>query len=205
MFSVWSEPGDKKSRPLPKARVLIAGSPISALVDSGCPKNIITETDYKKMSKQPKIQQTSIKLYGFGAKRALKFVGSFDAEIETKKKITTARVYVVHDDDSHHTGNLLSYDTCMELGIIKVDPSVLTSRDQDVSTLATDKQKTHMSDTLVKDHPELYSSIGRLKCVKIKLHTDETIRPVAKHHDGCPFTGVPRWNQKLRNLKNWTS
>ena len=50
-----SEPGDKNSR------LLIAGSPISALVDSGCPKNIITEIGYKKLSKQPKLQQPSIK------------------------------------------------------------------------------------------------------------------------------------------------
>ena len=152
------------------------------------------------MSK-PKLQQTSIKLYGFEAKRVLKLVGSFDAEIETKKKITAIRVCVVHDDNSHCIGNLLNYDTCMELGIMKVDPSVLTSHDQDVGALATDTQKTHMSDRLVKDYLELFSGIAKLKGVKIKLHIDETISQVAHHHRRVPFHRRAKVEAEIKKLK----
>ena len=40
---------------------------------------------------------------------------------------------------------------------------------------------------LVREFPELFTGLGKLKDYKVKLHIDETVQPVAQTHRRIPF------------------
>ena len=90
------------------------------LVYSGCPQNIITQETCNKMNNRQLLKLTNIKLYGYSCKRPLKFLVQFDTDIETRKRITAARVFVVSKEDSHRAGNLLCYRTAVELKLARL-------------------------------------------------------------------------------------
>lgn len=91
----------------------INNSNVDFLVDTGSSINVIDEHTFE-MIKKPQLSHANTKVFAYGSDKTLKLMGKFQATIETDSKITTAPVYVVQGK----YGNLLCYDTSVELNIV---------------------------------------------------------------------------------------
>ena len=67
-------------------------------------------------------------------------------------------------------GNLLCYDTSVELNIVPIIASVSSS-----------------SEILCNKYSDVFKGIGKLKDVKVKFHVDENGKPVIQPHRRVPF------------------
>ncbi|CAC5376149.1 unnamed protein product [Mytilus coruscus] len=101
-------------RDQPRICVKINESNINVLIDTGSSINVIDEDTYNRMKRKPKLIATKTKVFAYGSHQNLDFVGKFDTVIETRDKLTNATVYV----SKGTSGNLLCYDTSLELQII---------------------------------------------------------------------------------------
>jgi hypothetical protein len=78
-----------------------------ATVDTGATINVVDQETFAKMVK-PDLKKTSIKAFAFYAKSPVRFVGKFEATIETRKRVTVATFYVTKTTTS---GNLIPATT----------------------------------------------------------------------------------------------
>jgi hypothetical protein len=61
-----------------------------------------------------KLKTTNVKAFAYNAQTPVKFLGKFEALIETRKRVAVATFYVVKTLDS---GNLISSATAQDLGL----------------------------------------------------------------------------------------
>ena len=110
---------DKKSAPkIPTVSVTINEIPIDMIIDTGVPIYILDETAYKKIyhDDQTTLQPSTKRLFAYGSQSQLHVLGSFDATITVKHRLTTSTLQVL--EGSH--GSLLSYLTAVNLGILNI-------------------------------------------------------------------------------------
>lgn len=99
----------------------IGGVNITMLVDSGCKCNLITAKTWQIM-KQSNVQvhnqtnKCNKFFYGYGSKKPLELLGSFDSSIKIADKIQNATFYVIADG----TRDLLGKDTAISMGVLKI-------------------------------------------------------------------------------------
>ena len=147
-------------------RVKVNDSNVDILIDTGSSVNVIDEDTFKKIKSKPKLSHANTRVFAYGSDKTLGLMGKFNATIETDSKITTAPVYVVKGK----YGNLLCYDTSVELNIVPVIASVSNGHE-----------------ILCAKYSEVFKGIGKLKDVKVKIHTDESVKPVIQPHRRIPF------------------
>ena len=82
-------------------------------MDTGSTENVIDLNVYNIFKKKPKLKQCSGDIFAYGNNK-LKVVGYFSWHIESKERFTVAEIYMI--DCSQ--GNLVSYRTAVELGLI---------------------------------------------------------------------------------------
>ena len=165
----------------PHTMVEVDGTKIEVLIDTGSSINVMDEHTFAKLKPKPKLQKTDTNVFAYGSETKLHIVGKFQANIETKYRITTALFYVTKGN----FGNLLSYETSIQLQII---PRIC----------ATGKSK---SEELCKMYPDIFKGIGKLKDVKIHLHTDDTVIPVTQPHRRIPFHIRKKVEKELARLE----
>ena len=159
---------EKKRKPT--TVIKIQDTSTRVLIDSGASVNIMDEATFHRLKKQPKLQKTKTKLYGYG-KIPIPVMGKITAQIESTSKITCAPFYVVTGD----SGTLLSYDTATELSMIRIN--------------AIKSDKSHGADTIAQmQNEKLFKGIGKLKNFQAKLHIDASVRP---HRATSPPHTIP--------------
>ena len=124
--------------------------------------NILDENTFKKIRSKPQLSHSNTRVFTYGSNKSLKF----QATIETDSKITTATMHVVKGKH----GNLLCYDTPVELNIVSIIASVSSS-----------------NEILYNEYSDIFKGIGKLKDVKRKFHVDENGKPVIQRIDVYPF------------------
>ena len=92
----------------------------------------------------------------YGGGTSLNVLGVCDVTIESKSAIQCHRFHVVRG--AH--GSLIGFTAAQELGLVNI-----------VNKISSNWENTH---------PGLTKGIGKLKDVQVKLHIDESVRPVAK-------------------------
>lgn len=172
----------------PKTEILINGLKCKLLVDTGSSINLLNESALQRMKTRPRISKTDTKAYAYGQKQKLPIKGKISAEVEASKKITTATFYIIGGSND----SLLSYDTSVQLGLIPEINSVSSSN------LGHSNGNT---DKLLKQYPELFEGIGKLKDRQIKLHIDDSIVPIAQHHRRIPFHLREKVEKELERLE----
>jgi len=180
VFSVGKAASSKQ----PIAEVTIQGMPCRLIIDTGCSSNIIDFQTYQKFEVPPKLKPAKANLFAYGASHPMEVAGVFESEIKTQHNITHATFYVTKD--SH--GSLMSYKTASELGLIAVH----------INSVKSDSIIT--IDDIKKLHPELFRGIGKLKNQQIKLHIDESVKPVAQSHRRVPFHFRKAVEQEIKIL-----
>ena len=156
---------DKK---VPKVTASISGVPISMTIDTGASTNIIDEATFTKIEKQSsiKLQSTSTRIFAYGSSSQLVTLGKFNASITTGSMSTETTFHVVRG--AH--GSLLSYTTAHALGVVDVKINAITAGDE-----------------LTQKYPTLFDGIGKLKDFEVKLHIDQSVKPVAQPARRIPF------------------
>ncbi len=88
-------------------------------------------------------------------------------------------------------GSLLSHTTASELGLIHV----VYSADILQPTLS-------VADQLMLKYPNITKGIGKLKNIQIKLHIDDTVKPVIQPHRRIPFHIRKKVDKELQLLED---
>ncbi|XP_060556789.1 uncharacterized protein K02A2.6-like [Ruditapes philippinarum] len=165
----------------PRLKVHINGCKIKALIDTGSSINVIDENTYSKLQNKVHLKRAHTKVYAYGASKVT-LLGKFQAQIESKNKITTAPVYVTKGT----SGNLLSYQTSVDLNII---PEINTVTDSKV-------------DELCKKYQTVFTGMGKMKATKVKLYVDKNVQPVTQPHRRIPFHLRKQVENELQRLED---
>ena len=148
----------------PVFTVKINGMKYNLLADSGASVNILCVEDYEKLKAKPKLQPQTKKVFSYNSKQPLDVLGKFDANVQYKNKQCDTRFIVVDSNNS-----LLSWQTSKLLGLLCHVNQISKTFDDKIAKLKT-------------DYEDIFTGLGKLKGVKVKLHIDEDVPPVAQTH-----------------------
>lgn len=146
----------------PLTQIKLYGDTVPALIDSGAAVNIISEMTYNKLSIQPRLLHTDLRILAYGSKDALPILGKSTGCVEAKNTF-----YVIKGDGC----SLLSYQTADELGLIKI-----------ICSISPPSVNLTVADELVNSHPELFDGIGKLKDFQVTLHINSDIQATCQPH-----------------------
>ncbi|KAJ1201613.1 hypothetical protein NDU88_005419 [Pleurodeles waltl] len=113
-------------RRLPTCQVLLQGTPISALVDTGASINLLATKGYYKLTKPPPLQPTRVQVYAFRKTTPLRI-----AEITHEDTTVSTKVYVSEEG----SGFLLGCQTAECLNLVQFAFSIHTNRLEDLDSL----------------------------------------------------------------------
>lgn len=160
---------------LPEVSLKLDNVKASLLIDTGSTVNVIDEKMYNQLGK-PKLQKgTKPSLYPYGNNSPLHVLGQCEIVLETKTQLQCHKFYVTKGN----YGSLIGYPTAKALNLVKIIQNI--------------------NDPTTK-YPKLFEGIGKLKDVKVKLHIDEKIPPVAQKPRRTPFHLRDKVEKELQNL-----
>ena len=174
--------GDAK---LPLVTVHINGRQVKMLIDTGASVNIIDETTWRSQFMGPKLlplNKAHITLVPYGSKQKIQVMGKCEVKIEHGANKIHSTIYIVKGK----YGCLLGYKSATDLSLISMVQRVDT---------------TPLEDTIHHKFPKLFSGIGKLKGVKVKLHIDPAVQPTAISHRRVPFHLRAKVEAKLKELE----
>ena len=131
------------------------------LVDSGASVNIVSSNAVKVFGVD--LQPCSTRVYAFNSSTLLPVIGKFSALIESKCSAVDAEFLVVESKTS-----LLGYTTATELRILQI------------ANVSVEKN-------VLQRYPSLFTGLGKMKNVEVKLHIDGNVSPVHQTHRRIPF------------------
>ena len=154
----------------PHFTVNINGHDVSVMADSGATVNIIDERSYFQMCPKPQLHHTDIKIHPYGQTNALQIMGKFTANITFGKAQTNDVMYVVKGS----FGSLLSWKSSQQLGLINTTCHITHNTKNSI-------------DSLLTEYSDLFTGLGKLRDMQVKLHIDSNVNPVAQPHRRIPF------------------
>lgn len=162
-------------QPLPKVSLKLNNINTSLLIDTGSTVNIIDEETYQKLGK-PKLKKSKEpNLYSYGTSNPLHVLGQCELLIETKNKIQCHTFFITKGQH----GSLIGYPTAQALHLVKI--------------------LQHITDPTSK-YPNLFKGIGKLKDTQVKIHIDESVKPVAQKPRRVPFHLRDKVEQEIDKL-----
>ena len=156
----------------PIFRVKLNGEEVKMMADSGASINIISHSTLKKMSSQPAVKPTKVKIYAYNSDQPLAVLGKVSLLVETDHAKEKEEFVVVEGKAQ----SLLSWEASQRLKLLRVA--------QVTHAIKTDKITIH---DLVKSYEHLFHGVGKLKGVQVKLHIDKSVKPMIQHNRRVPF------------------
>ena len=123
-------------------------------------------------------RKSNRKLYSSGSNEQLATAGEFETELCYKDKRCHACFIVVEEK----ARTILSRETSEELTILKLEINAMKE------------------ETLVRDFPECFKGVEKLKGFRVKLHIDESVKPDAQKLRPLPYGLRDKIEQKLEEL-----
>jgi len=169
------------------------------MIDSGASDNVVDKATWEWL-KQCQITATTRKsaktLFAYGCDKPLPTLGTFTADFYCKAtdKKCISEVIVIDCEGR----SLLCKNTAEKLGLLHVGPPVDTENSLHADTIC-DGLNAVDSD-IFRKYDNLFSGVGLLKGVSLKLHIDESVKPVAQHVRRVPFQLRGRVDQKIDEL-----
>ena len=141
------------------------------IVDTSASIDILDEDTYTRVNHNNTftLQLSTKRLFAYGSTSQLNILGCFTTNITVKANKKAVTFHVLKGNH----GSLLSYTTARDLGILDIQINQV----KDVTT----------HDRLCTQYPSLFTGIGQLKGVQVKLHIDPAISPVAQKARRIPF------------------
>ena len=152
--------------------VSVNGHRLDVIADSGAEINIIDEQHYDEMKPKPKLRNDNTKILPYGSTTSLHVKGIFEATVKSPTQQSDEICYVVAGSG----GSLPGWKTSKRLNLVCV-----------VEQLSTSNQCNTAVDHLVSEYDDLFQGLGKLRNVRVKLHIDDTVNPIAQPHRRIPF------------------
>ena len=156
------------------------------LIDSGTTCNIISQKMWQDLMKQGvagQLQETTKKLYSYGSKEPLESMGKFQACTKAVDREVKVEFVVVNG----HDRGLLGRITSQQLGVLKLGPDAVNA----VSA---------GSDDIIREFPECFSGLSKLTNNEVKIHIDQSVKPVAQSTRRILFSLREKLEEKLNKL-----
>ena len=155
---------------------------MTCLIDSGAGVNVIDTCSFNQL-KNIHIQPTSKRIYGYRSTKPLPVVGKFEAEIKSRvtSKSTVTQFCVVDGCD----GNLIGYETAIDLGQLHIINSVSTPK----------------VDNIIKDYKDCFEGLGKMQGKSAKLHVNDSVKPLAQKYRRLPFHIRDQVEAELKSLE----
>jgi len=170
----------------PTIKVTIGDSEIvSMIVDSGCPKNLISESAISAFKENPKIISTAVKLYPYMSKNPLPIQGKFKSRISCNDLTEIVDMYVVKGNSA----SLMCRTTAQALGLLNVSDQVCSVTSDPINSL-------------IQEYTHIFTGVGKLKNFQVKLHTDPDVVPVAQPHRRVPYSLRQKISDKIKELED---
>ena len=173
----------KKTTARKSPMTVIAVNNINAkmMIDTGASVNVMDERTYEMNRKPALMRHKGPRIVPYGGRTPLNVLGVCDVTLESKSAIQCHRSHVIKG--AH--GSLIGFNTAQELGLVNI----------------ANKIGSNWEDK----YPGLTKGIGKLKGVQVKLHIDESVRPVAITNRTIPFHVRPKIeDEELRLLREDT-
>ena len=173
---------------LPRFDILVGKSKqkLKFLADSGASVNLISQQTFDKMNPKPFITSSSSKIYAYGSSSPMKVTGQFRTLLQAGDKTCVATIQVVEGTESP----ILSWETCRALQLLN----------EAVNTI-----NTKAAERIADGFPNLFdgktAEFAKIKNVKVKLHIDEHIKPIAQRHRRIPFHTRRDVEEELEKLE----
>ena len=163
LWSLYHNEVNSVNKPL--VTITIENSPMKFLVDKRSSVNLLDEKTFQRLKQHPKLTKKTQPCDPLcWEPDEFSFLGNFDAEIKGNQRAVRSTVYVTGEGK----GNLLSYETAMQLGYIPKTGEVnKVGETPPVNT--TDRYSK-----LCEEYNDIFEGIGKLKGVQVKLHIAET-------------------------------
>ena len=188
----------KKQRSF-NANLKIGKSTIPFQIDSGSSVNIIDETTFQRIKKNnPNIvlRKSRKRLFGFGSQTRLPLVGQFECVLESKKRITSAKIVVVKGT----TGCLLSGQTSIDLSFLTVKISNVKP-ESTFTKLASQKKVLSRLKPMVAKYDKVVHGVRKLTDVQVHLHINKEIKTLVQPTRRIPFTIRKKVESELVRLQ----
>ena len=162
----------------------------NVLIDSGATCNIADRDAWESLKQESvkcRSQRCERKLFAHGQSEPIEVVGTFESEVycEASGERCEAEFTVVES----HGKALLGRDTGETLNVLRVDPP---SSPQAYS-ITSEGTSAH----IVKNFPDVFTGVGKLKYYQLKLHVNKDVKPVAQPVRRLPFGLREKVNKKL--------
>lgn len=154
-------------------KVWISQQPLDTLIDTGATVNLLDNNAHERIKMLTKLKPTNKKILPYGKQHPLPLLRKLTTDVSAHGRTTEATFYVVQEDH----GSLLSHKTASELGLIHIV----------YSTDIVQQPTLSVADQLMLKYPNITKGIGKLKNIQVKLHIDDTVKPVIQPHRLIPF------------------
>ena len=178
--------GTQTAKPI--FQVKIMDTPIRIMADSGATVNILSKKDFDGLKEKPKLTKTNVKVYPFMSSKPLNICGKLRVSVASDHLSFEETFYVAEGS----SGSILSWITSQKLNLIKA-VSTVEQPSTDLPAGVPD---------FLKDFPRLLNGMGEYKGEPVRIHVDESVRPVAQPHRRIPFHVRKQVKDKLRQLEN---
>ena len=160
-----------------------------ALIDSGATCDMLSEPTWnflKQRGIRCESRKSATTLYAYGGKEPLPTLGTLTADVKLAGDETGCRAnFVVVEGDGR---TLPGCGTAMDLDILRIGPvqanSVSGGLDSDIHGR----------------YSTLFNGVGLLKGYELKLHIDDSVKPIAPHVQRIPFRLQGKVDKKLDEL-----
>ena len=122
-------------------------------VDTGATINVLNHRTFDQMT-NINLQPTNVKAFAYNTTTPVKFLGKFEAAIETKRRYVVAMFYVVQNAKSTG-GCLLNSNTAQELGPVAFNLNKITKQKSKI-----EKIKDKNVRDLVSKYPLAFTGVG---------------------------------------------
>ena len=128
------------------------------MIDTGASVNVMDEATYDNIHRPTLMRHRGPRIMPYGGGTSLNVLGVCGVTLESKSAIKWHRFHVDHVIKGAH-GSLIGFTAAQELGIVNIVNKI--------------------SSNWENKHPGLPKGIGKLNDVQVKIHIDESVRPVA--------------------------
>lgn len=142
--------------------------PVEFTLDTGATLSTVGSSDLMKLGLRHSLEQTSVKLFAYGATSPLPVLGKLSVTMKYKAQEGTDKIFVVNGD---HPA-LLSFSAASRLGLVHITYNV---------------EDTLTENNIQQQYPQLFKEVGCLRDQQVHLHVDDSVPPVAQPHRRIPF------------------
>ena len=178
--------------------VKIGNSSVRFQIDIGSTANIMDCSTYETLAKenpQLKLSKSSTRLFAYGSPRPLSIKGQFECVMETRSKITTAKIIVVE----RTTGCLLSGLTSLELNLLQLNVNKVdvkpAHKAETLTPYANDSKVTVSLKPLLAEYDDIFHGVGKLIDVSHKYTSIKMSSLLFHQQDAYPLQFVRKLTQ----------